>query len=134
MKKDTLLALHQETCDLCRQVMTEKNTDYCGGESDALANFRISEAVGVPPALGILMRMTDKMQRIRSFVQNGSLAVKSESYKDACHDLLNYSILLKGLLMEDAGELVGSEHVGDSPPALGPVGIDGQSGKSRSAV
>jgi hypothetical protein len=97
-----LIELHAVTCRGCRDIMKAKNTDYCGGSGDPFANFRISEMIGIHPALGILMRMTDKMQRIRSFVTNGTLAVKTESFEDACHDLINYSILLKGLLIEEA--------------------------------
>lgn len=80
--------------------MASKNADYCGGSSDPFANFRISEVLGIHPALGIMMRMTDKMQRIKSFVANGTLAVKSESFEDACDDLVNYAILLKGILID----------------------------------
>jgi hypothetical protein len=44
--------------------------------------------------------MLDKMQRIRAYVANGSMAVKSETFMDATEDLVNYAILLKGLLIE----------------------------------
>ena len=80
--------------------MAAKNADYCGGSSDPFANFRISEMVGVHPATGIMIRMLDKMQRIRSYVANGTMAVRSETFMDATEDLVNYAILLKGLLIE----------------------------------
>ena len=102
MTPDELLELHEETCGKCREIMRAKNADYCGGSGDPFANFRISEMVGIHPALGILMRMTDKMQRIRAFVTNGQLAVKTESFEDACDDMINYAILLKGLLKEES--------------------------------
>jgi hypothetical protein len=105
MTTKQLLELHDKTCGICREVMSAKNTDYCGGSNDPFANFRISEVLGVHPAIGIMMRMTDKMQRIRSFVQNGTLAVKTESFEDACEDLVNYAILLKGYLLEESGKL-----------------------------
>ena len=122
MNTKQLLELHDETCASCRRMMESKNQDYCGGSSDPFANFRISEMVGVPPALGILMRMTDKMQRIRSFVQNGTLAVKTESFADACEDLVNYAILLKGLLMEEV------RTKGDAIPRCGWRGMAGSDG------
>lgn len=100
MNTQQLLELHDKTCADCRAVMEMKNTDYCGGSGDPFANFRISEMLGVHPATGIMMRMTDKMQRIKSFVSNGALAVKAESFEDACDDLVNYAILLKGLLID----------------------------------
>lgn len=102
MNRTELLELHDSTCAECRVIMAQKSQDYGGGSSDPFANFRIAEMIGVHPALGILMRMTDKMQRIKSFVANGTLAVKTESFEDACNDLVNYSILLKGLLIEES--------------------------------
>ena len=102
MTTDELLNLHDETCSNCREIMRRKNADYCGGSHDPFANFRISSVFGIHPALGIMMRMTDKMQRIKAFVANGSLAVKAETFEDACDDLVNYSILLKGLLRSDS--------------------------------
>jgi hypothetical protein len=98
---EELLKLHEDTCNKCREVMKKKNTDYCGGSGDPYANFRISEAFGIHPAMGIVLRITDKLQRIRAFAANGSLAVAEESVDDACEDILNYAILLKGLLKEE---------------------------------
>ena len=85
--------------------MQRKNSDYTGGETatDALANFRTAKLFGVHPAIGLMIRMTDKMMRVKSFVADGTLRVTNESVADACEDLLNYSILLKALLIE-AGE------------------------------
>jgi hypothetical protein len=100
MTTQQLLELHDKTCGICRQVMEKKNTDYCGGSNDPFANFRITEVFGVHPATGLMIRMLDKMQRIRSYVANGSMAVKSETFMDATEDLVNYAILLKGLLIE----------------------------------
>jgi hypothetical protein len=100
MNTTQLLELHDKTCTKCREIMAAKNADYCGGSSDPFANFRISEMVGVHPATGIMIRMLDKMQRIRSYVANGTMAVRSETFMDATEDLVNYAILLKGLLIE----------------------------------
>ena len=56
------------------------------------------------PALGIMLRMQDKMQRVRTFVNKGTLAVQEESWEDACIDLLNYSILLYASLYQQNGK------------------------------
>lgn len=106
-----LLELHQETCDGCRATMTAKNADYCGGSGDPYANFRITEVFGIHPVMGVVIRITDKLQRIRAFVTNGELAVKTESFVDACDDIVNYAILIKGLLLEEASR----ESVVDQP-------------------
>jgi hypothetical protein len=42
----------------------------------------------------------DKFQRIRAFVTTGTLAVKDESVQDAVRDVINYMILLAGLIDE----------------------------------
>jgi len=100
MTTQQLLELHDKTCGICRQVMEKKNQDYAGGSNDPFANFRITEVLGVHPATGILIRVMDKLQRIRSYIANGSLAVKDETFMDATEDVINYMILLKGLLIE----------------------------------
>ena len=47
------------------------------------------------------MRVLDKVQRIRSFVNDSELQVPDESVEDACHDIINYAILAKAMLREE---------------------------------
>jgi hypothetical protein len=101
MKLDNLLSLHEETTTRCREIMRQKNMDYSGGDGDPFANFRIAESFGLHPVTGIILRMTDKLQRVRAFIKNGVCAVDGESVDDACDDLVNYAILMKGLLREE---------------------------------
>ena len=98
-----LLKLHEETCKLTRDIMRNKNSDYTGGEkaTDALANFKTATALGLHPVTGLLLRVQDKLMRIRSFVADGQLSVSSETVEDACDDILNYAILCKALLREE---------------------------------
>lgn len=102
MNRDDLLQMFDQTTAHCRAVMVKKNNDYCAGEAgasaDPFANFRISEAVGVHPVLGLMMRMMDKMQRVRAFVADGKLSVAEETVDDAFDDMVNYAILGKGLM------------------------------------
>lgn len=84
-------------------LMEAKNHDYSGGE-DVFANFRTSEAYGVPPEIGIIMRMGDKFQRINTFLQNGSLKVAGEGVKDAGMDTIGYAFLLLGMIEERLDE------------------------------
>ena len=75
-----------------------KNDDYSAG-LDPFANFTRVEALGIcSPEQGFLVRMTDKMSRISSFVQRGELSVKSESVDDTLLDLAVYSLLLAAYL------------------------------------
>ena len=103
MKPETLFRLHEETCKKTLDIMRAKNSDYCGGTEtvDALANFKSAKSLGLHPVTGLLLRMQDKLMRIKSFVNDGQLQVAGESVDDACEDLVNYSILAKALLSEE---------------------------------
>ena len=100
MTIDQLLDMHEETCAKARSIMRAKNSDYTAGSGDPFANFRASEALGVPAVVSLLIRVMDKMQRIRSFATLGQLQVKDESVDDAIQDVVNYMILCQGLLVE----------------------------------
>lgn len=104
MDRDALLMLHEETCARARSIMEKKNRDYSGGTDCIFANFEASAVLGVRPEIGILMRCMDKFQRIRSFVATGKLHVENEGVEDAIEDVINYMILLKGLILSDSSE------------------------------
>ena len=112
MKPETLFRLHEETCKKTLDIMRAKNSDYCGGENtvDALANFKTAQSLGLHPVTGLLLRMQDKLMRIKSFVNDGELKVAGESVEDACEDLVNYAILAKALLLEEREDFC--EHCG----------------------
>lgn len=103
MHIEELLKLHKDTCDKTREIMRRKNSDYTGGSQaeDALANFKSARMLGLHPVTGLLLRVQDKLMRIRSFIADGQLAVSGETVEDACDDLVNYSILAKALLREE---------------------------------
>jgi len=82
-------------------IMKEKNHDYTGGSGDPYANFRDSEGLGVHPVIGVMIRMRDKMQRVRTYVEKGKLKVKGESIMDALGDIRNYNALIYGLIKEE---------------------------------
>tara|TARA_R100000742_G_C4218050_1_gene42586 strand:+ start:384 stop:650 length:267 start_codon:yes stop_codon:yes gene_type:complete len=83
--------------------MRTKNSDYTGGKNstDPFANFKSSTVIGIHPVHGLLMRVLDKIQRIRSFVNDNELQVPDESVEDACNDIVNYAILAKAMLHEE---------------------------------
>jgi hypothetical protein len=100
-----LLKLHKETCDKCYGIVQKKNNDYSGGATspDALANFKMSTAIGLSPVMGLLLRIQDKMMRIKTFATDGALNVADETVNDAFEDIINYAILGKALMIEKAG-------------------------------
>lgn len=103
MNRDDLLKLHDETCAKTRAIMVAKNNDYSGGTRapDALANFKSAHALELHPVTGLLLRMQDKMMRVKSFVADGALRVSGETVEDAFNDMVNYAILGKALLREE---------------------------------
>jgi hypothetical protein len=103
-KKIDLILLHRGLCDKARFIMEAKNSDYTGGAAtpDPFANFRNYERLNVCSAkVGILSRMVDKISRISTFVGQKKLQVSDETVVDTIVDLINYSILLAGVLQED---------------------------------
>lgn len=103
MTLQELLDLHDETTKKCREIMEVKNNDYTGGKEadDVFANFRCSTILDVHPVTGIMMRVMDKIQRIKTFTNDGQLSVAGESVDDACEDIINYAILAKAMLRQE---------------------------------
>ena len=106
MTTEELLALHEDTSAKCRDIMRRKNNDYTGGQEtdDPFANFNMSSSFGVHPALGVVLRIGDKLQRIRSFANDGALQVSGETIDDACEDIVNYAIIIKGIFRAEAAQ------------------------------
>ena len=103
MNTEELLRLHDETCQKCKLIMKQKNSDYTGGKNatDIFANFNSSTILDIHPVQGLLLRLIDKVQRIRSFTNDKQLQVSNESVDDACEDIINYAILAKAMLIEE---------------------------------
>jgi hypothetical protein len=99
MTKEDLLKLHDDLTSKAKEIMVAKNNDYAFG-NDPFANFRGSMFIGIPEELGIILRSMDKFKRIETFVRDGKLAVKNEGVEDAILDVINYMILLAGIIKE----------------------------------
>lgn len=84
--REQLLNLHEQTAAKAREVMTKKNHDYAA-ESDVFRNFRYFGG------LGILVRLSDKLARLRSFEENGQFKVTDENLEDTIIDAINYSVI-----------------------------------------
>ena len=100
MTKEELFKLHEELCQEALELMKKKNNDYATGK-DPFMNFRRSEYLGFATAeLGVLIRMTDKLSRISTFINSGELSLSNESVYDSIVDIINYSVLLSGLIKD----------------------------------
>ena len=97
--RNKLLNYHTALSLQARQVMEKKNQDY-GEDGDLFRNFR---AFG---AFGILVRLSDKLARLRTFVERGTYMVNDESFEDTIKDAINYIILLSAMVREK--EVIGN--------------------------
>lgn len=100
MTREDLLKMHEMICEKGRNLMRKKNADYAGNDGlEPFANFTRVEAMGIcSTEQGFLVRMTDKMSRLSSFVESGKLAVENESFEDTIIDIVNYSVLMYAYL------------------------------------
>lgn len=93
------MEFHKAMCDKMVEITKAKNADYTGAGDDPFANFKIVQTFGcVNVEQGFFTRMCDKMSRISSFIEKGTLQVKDESVEDTLLDIANYAILFRGYL------------------------------------
>lgn len=84
---DKFLAVLDEIKDL----HLRKTLDY-GIDEDALANIRNSaDVINVPAYAGCVLRMADKMQRLRSFFRRGE--VEFDGVEDTLLDIAAYAAI-----------------------------------------
>lgn len=102
MTRDELLALHSSLTNQARELMAQKNADYTGGRGvDAFRNFNLCAATGAcSVAQGVFARMCDKVARLGGMV-GGHDPLVAESFEDTILDLLNYAVILHGVVWEE---------------------------------
>lgn len=100
MTHHQLFQLHESLCSQARELMRKKNQDYTAGSADCFANFRSAEFLEISPEVGILLRCLDKFKRILAFSKSGTLSVANESVMDSIRDIINYMVLVAGLIQE----------------------------------
>ena len=77
-----------------------KQEDY-GSKTDPFANVRASEDFGVAPWVGALVRLNDKVTRLKNFARKGQLA--NESARDSMMDISVYAVIADVLYEEETG-------------------------------
>lgn len=108
MTKQQYMALVTTELGNLVKLIEAKNNDYTAGSEDPFANFKITEVLELGSAeTGLLIRMVDKIQRVKSFIKKGELKVQNESAADAARDIIGYSLILIGLMKdrETAGQV-----------------------------
>jgi len=89
-----------ELLEEVRQLHLSKSQDY-GSESDPLANIRQgAEFVGIEPWRACLVRVADKVQRLKTFCRTGRLV--HEGVRDTLLDNAAYSLL--AIVLFDEGK------------------------------
>jgi hypothetical protein len=78
----------------------QKQADY-GTTEDPFANVRSAVEFGVPSWVGSLIRMNDKMNRLKTFSKKGEL--QNESALDSMLDIAVYGLITAILYEEDDG-------------------------------
>jgi hypothetical protein len=87
-----------EVIEELRQLHLAKTQDY-GADSDALKNIRDgADVVGIEPWRACLIRMADKMTRLRSYCHNGR--VEFDGVEDTLLDMAAYSAIALVLYRE----------------------------------
>mgnify|MGYP002623717567 CR=1 FL=1 len=137
MTSKQLIELHDQTCKSCRDIMLKKNNDYTGGKkaTDIFANFNSSKILDIHPVQGLLLRVIDKVQRIRSFTNDKELSVPNETVEDACDDIVNYAILAKAMLLDErAKKLPTGEEEARAEKRMDVIGQNGNEGLHYSQI
>jgi len=100
MTRDELFALHEEICRRALVILRHKSADYATS-ADPFANFKRGEILGFATAEeGLMLRVVDKISRISTFLNRGELKVNNETVEDSILDVINYMILLHGMLAD----------------------------------
>jgi hypothetical protein len=107
MTREELLDHHMKLCAEARELMKAKNKDYAGNEGiEPFANFTRVESMGIcKTEQGVMVRLTDKMSRLSSFIRAGKMHVADESFKDTCIDVINYMVLLSAYIADKDSEI-----------------------------
>lgn len=107
MNRQQLLRTHKFLCGKAIGLMEQKNHDYSGGKSaeDPFLNFTRVEKLGITDTKrGFMVRLTDKISRLITFIDTGTYKVSDEKIEDTILDLINYSILLYAYIQSESGK------------------------------
>lgn len=95
--QEAFFGILKEVADMHKK----KAIDY-GTTEDSFANIRLSaDVINAEPYAGAILRMSDKMHRLKSFFHNGS--VQYDGVEDTLLDLCSYSAIALALYREAQG-------------------------------
>ena len=75
---------HEDICNYLHDLYYRKNRDYGSSVTDTFNKYGL---------VSFLVRMEDKLNRVRTLTQKGNAKVLDEKIEDTLMDLANYSML-----------------------------------------
>lgn len=91
--------IHKSICNDLNKIYEHKNNDY--GESFA----KVRNELG---SIAILVRLSDKLERLKTLMKGKEQQVQDESIKDSFRDLANYCIMeLIEMSVDERGKEIG---------------------------
>ena len=103
----------------CVELLRSKANDYADGH-DAFVNFKTAAQVaGISPEQTLLTLLGMKISRLTQLVGKGKNA-KHESSEDTMLDIINYVLLLRGMIQEQRPDAAPAPSAPIAPPAPAP--------------
>ncbi len=104
----------QTMLDRCMSLLKSKSNDYAEG-SDAFINFKTAAQIaGISPEQTLLTLLGMKISRLTQLIGKGKRA-KNESVEDTMLDIINYVVLLRGMMQEQ-----------ENPPTMPPAAVSSE--------
>ena len=113
MQQAEFETLFDQTVEDCRKLLVIKGGEYAGG-SDRFSNFKRGAGLTGTHHLQVaLIYMSKHYDSLCTYVRDtasGTNRPRSESILGRCDDLINYAVLMKGMIQE-LEEAAGNERV-----------------------
>lgn len=104
MSNKDFAELMQKTFDSCATISKAKGADYTRGSLDALANFKAAgKDVDVNALKICFIFMNKHYSAITNYIKSNGQS-ESEPIAERIKDMINYLVLLQGLIIEKENE------------------------------
>ncbi|MBP9762320.1 hypothetical protein KBD34_01755 [Patescibacteria group bacterium] len=101
----------QQLLDRCVELLRNKANDYAEG-GDAFLNFKTAAQIaGISPEQTLLTLLGMKLSRLTQLIGKGKKA-RNESVEDTMLDVINYIVLLRGMMREQEGAVSTEQTLG----------------------
>ena len=116
---DRFIKDSQSILDRCVQIMSAKSHDYAESK-DAFINFKTAaQLAGISPEQTLLTLLGMKLSRLTQLVGKGKQP-KNEALEDTMVDVINYTLLLRGMIKERTGQSEPIREVMKEPASIAP--------------